>query len=223
MPCQRGTYDSRFHGDVNGSDKHYSFALPVNPKNSTVHLFESAIDLLSYATLYKLEGGDWRQLNLLSLAGVYQPKKVIEESKLPAALTQYLEDYPHIKTVALHLDNDGPGQAGSKSDQGRFAQGIRGEKPSPTVGQRRKRLSLQPAGDSHSKAQGKDERTMKEYDVTITETLKMTVTVEAESQLEAEQMVSDNWRNQEYILDADNFTGVDFKARRRTRSRDMER
>ena len=64
---------------------------------------------------------------------------------------------------------------------------------------------------------------MKEYDVTITETLKMTVTVEAESQLEAEQMVSDNWRNQEYILDADNFTGVDFKTRRRTRSRDMER
>ena len=45
--CQRGIYDSRFHGDVNGSDKHYSFALPVNPKNSTVHLFESAIDLLS--------------------------------------------------------------------------------------------------------------------------------------------------------------------------------
>lgn len=35
--CQRGTYDSRFHGDVNGSDKHYSFALPVNPKNSTVN------------------------------------------------------------------------------------------------------------------------------------------------------------------------------------------
>ena len=36
---------------------------------------------------------------------------------------------------------------------------------------------------------------MKEYDVTITETLKMTVTVKAESQLEAEQIVSDNWRN----------------------------
>lgn len=51
----------------------------------------------------------------------------------------------------------------------------------------------------------------------------MTVTVEAESQLEAEQMVSDNWSNQEYILDADNFTGVDFKARRHTRSRDIER
>lgn len=109
---------------MNGSDKHYSFALPVNPKNSTVHLFESAIDLLSYATLYEKLGGDWRQLNLLSLAGVYQPKKVIEESKLPAALARYLEDYPHIKTVALHLDNDSPGQAGGKGDSSRFAKGI---------------------------------------------------------------------------------------------------
>ena len=67
--------------------------------------------------MYKLEGGDWRQLNLLSLAGVYQPKKVIEESKLPAALTQYLEEYPHIKTVALHLDNDGPGRLAAKAIQ----------------------------------------------------------------------------------------------------------
>lgn len=64
---------------------------------------------------------------------------------------------------------------------------------------------------------------MKQYDVTITETLKMTVTVEAESQLEAEQLVSDNWRNQEYLLNADNFTGVDFQAKRHLRNRDRER
>ena len=113
--CQRGIYDTRFHGDVNGSDKHYSFALPVNPQNSTVHLFESAIDLLSYATLCKLDGGDWRQHNLLSLAGVYQPKKVIEESKLPAALTRFLEDHSHVKTLYLHLDNDGPGRLAAKA------------------------------------------------------------------------------------------------------------
>lgn len=62
---------------------------------------------------------------------------------------------------------------------------------------------------------------MKEFDVTITETLKMTVTVEADSQLEAEQLVSDRWKNSEYILDAENFTGADFKAKRR--SRDLER
>lgn len=64
---------------------------------------------------------------------------------------------------------------------------------------------------------------MKEYDVTITETSKMTVTVEADSPEEAEQKVSDNWHSSEYILDADHFTGVDFEARHKTRSRDYER
>jgi len=52
-----------------------------------------------------------------------------------------------------------------------------------------------------------------EYEVTITETLKMTVTVEAKSRDEAEQIVSDNWHNSEYILDADNFVGVEFEAK----------
>lgn len=54
---------------------------------------------------------------------------------------------------------------------------------------------------------------MKEYEVTIQETLKMKVVVEAASRAEAEQLVSDRWRNSEYILDADNFVGVDFKAK----------
>lgn len=35
---------------------------------------------------------------------------------------------------------------------------------------------------------------MKEYDVTITETLEMTVAVEAESREEAQQIASDNWK-----------------------------
>ena len=42
---------------------------------------------------------------------------MIEESKLPAALARYLEDYPHIKTVALHLDNDSPGRLAAKAIQ----------------------------------------------------------------------------------------------------------
>ena len=112
--CQRGI-GSDFKGDLNGSDKHYSFALPVVKESRIVHLFESAIDLLSYATLCGMEGADWRHINLLSLAGVYQPKKVLEESKLPAALTRYLEDYPHMQTVILHLDNDGPGRMAAKA------------------------------------------------------------------------------------------------------------
>lgn len=53
---------------------------------------------------------------------------------------------------------------------------------------------------------------MREYDVTITETLRKTVTVEAESMAEAEQMVNDAWHNSEYILDADDFQEVRFES-----------
>ena len=60
---------------------------------------------------------------------------------------------------------------------------------------------------------------MKEYDVTITETLEMTVTVEAESREEARQKVADNWKNGEYILDAECFKDVEFYPRGRSRDR----
>lgn len=53
---------------------------------------------------------------------------------------------------------------------------------------------------------------MKEFDVTITETLKLTVSVEASSREEAEQMVNDQWRAGDHILDADNFVEVDFES-----------
>lgn len=51
---------------------------------------------------------------------------------------------------------------------------------------------------------------MKEYDVKITETLEKTVTVEAKSRREAERMVETAYYNSEYILDSENFAGVDF-------------
>lgn len=53
---------------------------------------------------------------------------------------------------------------------------------------------------------------MKKYNVTITEALKKTVEVEAETQEEAEQKIADDWYKGEYILDADNFTEVNFEA-----------
>ena len=53
---------------------------------------------------------------------------------------------------------------------------------------------------------------MNEYKITITETLQKTVTVEAESREEAEQKVNDAWRRAEYILDAEDFQGVEIKA-----------
>ena len=54
---------------------------------------------------------------------------------------------------------------------------------------------------------------MKEYDVTITEKLQAVVTVEAETREEAEQMVSDQWRSGDHILDADNFVDVEFEGK----------
>lgn len=99
-----------FIGEASGSDKNYSFAIPSEEKSEKVHLFESAIDLLSYATLLKMEGQDWRKEHLLSLAGIYQPAKEIERSKVPAALTRFLKEYPEIRKVSLHLDNDRAGR-----------------------------------------------------------------------------------------------------------------
>lgn len=53
---------------------------------------------------------------------------------------------------------------------------------------------------------------MSRYKVTITETLKLTVEVEAENKLEAEQLVSDKWDIGDYILDEHNFIGAEFEA-----------
>ena len=50
----------------------------------------------------------------------------------------------------------------------------------------------------------------KEYKVLITETLQKTVSVEAGSEAEAHTRVSDAWKNAEYILNEDNFQGVEF-------------
>ena len=105
----RGTMGS-FRLDASGSDKRYSFRLLAREPTATVHLFEAAIDLLSYATYLKCEGKDYKSENLLSLSGVYQPKKELKDSKIPIALTTFLKDNPHIKTIVLHLDNDNVGR-----------------------------------------------------------------------------------------------------------------
>ena len=106
----RGLGSSTFKGDAYGSDKQYSFRLLAKEPCQSVHLFEAAIDLLSYATLLKAQGKDYKSENLLSLSGVYQPKKEIKESKIPIALTTFLKANPHIKTIFLHLDNDKTGR-----------------------------------------------------------------------------------------------------------------
>lgn len=106
----RSTIGSNFKNDASGSDKRYSFRLLATKLCTSVHLFEAAIDLLSYATYLKCEGKDYKSENLLSLSGVYQPKKEIKDSKIPIALTTYLAANPQVNTIFLHLDNDKTGR-----------------------------------------------------------------------------------------------------------------
>lgn len=46
---------------------------------------------------------------------------------------------------------------------------------------------------------------MREYEVTITETLEMTVAVEAESREEAQQITSDNWKKDNMVTELTDF------------------
>lgn len=96
---------SDFKGDARDSDKRYSFKLIGNEDAKTVHVFESAPDLLSYVTLLKMEGLDWKSQVYLSLAGISDVGQTV-----PRALEKFLEDYPSFRTVHLHLDNDPPGR-----------------------------------------------------------------------------------------------------------------
>ena len=99
--------------DCLGSKKAYSFRL-LGTNKDEVHLFESAVDLLSFATLYKLNGGNWKELNLISLSGVYAPSSDLTKSKVPKALQKYLENNLSLKRIVLHLDNDIAGRRATK-------------------------------------------------------------------------------------------------------------
>jgi hypothetical protein len=100
-------------GEAAGSDKRYSFR--IDRAGSTLHVFESAIDLLSYATILKMRTGEWRAEAMLSLGGVYAPSVNKKQSKLPIALENMTQNQTQINTIALHLDNDYAGRSAARS------------------------------------------------------------------------------------------------------------
>ncbi len=100
-----------YKGDASGSDKRYSFRMKGDVGNPHLHVFESAIDLLSHATLTKQKGFDWTKDSLLSLAGVYVIKR---EMVVPVALEHFLKTYPGVQIVHLHLDNDEIGRGAAQ-------------------------------------------------------------------------------------------------------------
>lgn len=111
----RGTGKDRIMGEAAGSDKHFSFRIEGTEKR--VHIFEGAIDLLSYATIRKMNGERWNSDSLLSLGGVYGGSKVV---RLPAALDNYLDHHPETEEIILRLDNDSAGRGAAASISGRL-------------------------------------------------------------------------------------------------------
>ena len=116
-------------GEAAGSDKKYAFR--IDRAGSTIHVFESAIDLLSFATIMKQRTGEWRAEPMVSLGGVYASRRGTQLMKLPAALTKALDRHEEVSAIALHLDADFAGRnaAASIADQLKPYYKIRNEPP----------------------------------------------------------------------------------------------
>ena len=125
----RATGSEKIMGEAAGSDKRYAFR--IDREGSTIHVFESAIDLLSFATIMKQRTGQWRAEPMVSLGGVYASRSGTQLMKLPVALTKTLDRHEEVQTIALHLDADFAGRnaAASIADQLKPYYRIRNEPP----------------------------------------------------------------------------------------------
>lgn len=94
---------------VAGSDKRYSFRIK-NYQSDSLHVFESAIDCMSYMSLMKMAGIDYTKEDFLSIEGASSIGKSIKKSTIPIALETFLENVKEIKYIHLHFDNDMAGQ-----------------------------------------------------------------------------------------------------------------
>lgn len=104
-----------FRQEVTGSSKRHSFFMrDLSDKSKSIHIFEAAIDAMSYATLIDLYSSNYKTKNLLSLGGATSgrdSKFNSDDTVLPPALQNVLDDKSlNIDTVYIHFDNDKTGQ-----------------------------------------------------------------------------------------------------------------
>lgn len=95
----RGVFDKNGKGfkcDVAGNDKRYGFNV-VRKESSRVVVFEAAIDLMSYMTIYPMQKDNMVALGMLA----------------DAPLQTFLKEHPDIKGIAFGLDNDKWGRKAS--------------------------------------------------------------------------------------------------------------
>ena len=109
-----------YRGEVTSSSKSYPFSmLDKSGKSNSVHIFEAAIDAMSYATLIDLYSSDFRRMNLMSLGGAQSGKDnkfAPDEVTLPLALEQLIKSgNGNISKVYIHFDNDSAGVTHAKA------------------------------------------------------------------------------------------------------------
>lgn len=106
----RGCTEERILGEATGSDKSYPFRIEA-PGSPVLHLFESAIDLLSYATLRQRYGMKWNDETLLSMGGI----NVSKSGAVPVAIRNFLDKHGEIRMIHIHFDRDIPGKSAARA------------------------------------------------------------------------------------------------------------
>ena len=110
----RGTHgDCTFRGDCLGSDKRYGFCMAADTLSKRLYIFESAIDLMSHASLENTDTGDksaWLRDNRLSLAGATD-----------TAIPFFLNQHKHVRELVFCLDNDRAGREATANMARKYA------------------------------------------------------------------------------------------------------
>ena len=104
----RGVFDKNGKGfkcDVAGNDKRYGFHLYYRESKKVV-VFEAAIDLMSYITMFPKDRASMLALGMLA----------------DAPLETFLAEHPKVEEIQFCLENDGPGRKAAETLQQKYVE-----------------------------------------------------------------------------------------------------
>lgn len=115
---QRGCHtNSNFKCEIPGSCKDYPFMIYGYPSAKTLYMFEAAIDAISHASYYKVQGLNWKDGHRIASGG----------NAPSTAMLRLLRLHPIIDAVKICTDNDAAGSVlGNKMKDALAAAGFRG-------------------------------------------------------------------------------------------------
>lgn len=99
---------SNFRGELTGSNKEHAFGL-FSKNSDTLICCESAIDVLSCASLSKMRGNNYQDYNIISLGGTSD-----------VAIDGFLKKNKKIRRIILAMDNDKAGQENAEKHKQKY-------------------------------------------------------------------------------------------------------